>query len=87
MATKPGRASLVVYAERKLTMEIQSTDVAALAGVSQVAIHKMRLRGDGPAYVKRGGRYFYPLGSVLRWAIERELANLDAGRSEGRATP
>ena len=95
VATKPGRASLVVYAERKLTMEIQSKDVAALAGVSEVAVLKMRRNGTGPAYIKRGSRYFYPPADVIRWLIRREVASevkasissLAVVQKGGRATP
>ena len=93
--TKPGCASLVVYAERKLTMEIQSKDVAALAGVSEVAVLKMRRNGTGPAYIKRGGRYAYELANVIRWLIRREVASEVKARTStlavvqngGRVTP
>jgi hypothetical protein len=59
-------------------MEINSRIVAAMAGCSEVWIFKLRQRGEGPAFEKRGAGYVYQIGEVVRWIIDRETADLAA---------
>ena len=51
-------------------MEVDTKTIADFAKVSIVSVMKWRNRGIGPEWVKRGGRYFYPLGALIRWAID-----------------
>ena len=57
-------------------MEVHSSIVADLLGCSQVWVHKLRKAGESPPYQKRGKKYFYSLGAVIRWVIERQTRPL-----------
>ena len=61
-------------------MEISTQDVADACGVSYAAVIKWRRVGTGPAFERRGGRYFFPLPGVIRFAIGRALPELAALR-------
>ena len=67
----------------ELTMELNSKDIANIAGVSVMAVTKWRQKGTrGPEWTKRGGRYYYDFSTVIRWAIERAVrANTDERRA------
>ena len=68
-------------------MELTANEVAAIAQVSTVAVLKWRRNGTGPKFEKRGGRFYYQLSDVIRWAVDREvttrLAALEDRRAEG----
>jgi hypothetical protein len=44
--------------------------------VSSKTLANWRSTGNGPAYVKIGGRVMYPLERVEEWEAARELAGL-----------
>ena len=72
-------------------MEVHSKVVADVLGCSQVWVHKLRNSGgDLPPCEKRSARYFYPIGKLIAWAVERNtrplLARIEAleERADGR---
>jgi len=57
-------------------------EVAALTGAARSTLAKMRLRGDGPLFVRVGTAIRYPEDSLSAW-----LASLPRRRSTGDRKP
>jgi excisionase family DNA binding protein len=57
------------------TDEFWSSDyVAALVGLTRNTLEKWRVRGQGPPFVKLGGRVRYRRSDVLAWIEENTKA-------------
>jgi Helix-turn-helix domain len=50
--------------------------VAELLGVSVQHLARLRSWGEGPPFVKEGGKVYYPMGRLQYW-IRLERARLD----------
>ena len=51
---------------------LRTREAAAHVGLSASTLNKMRVRGDGPTYVKSGPRIVvYRLEDLDRWLVER----------------
>jgi predicted DNA-binding transcriptional regulator AlpA len=55
-------------------------DVSALTGTARSTLAKMRLRGDGPAWVRLGVSVRYPEDALADWlaALPRRRSTSDA---------
>jgi len=51
---------------------------AEFIGLATGTLAKMRLRGNGPIYIKTGRRVFYTLHDINTWIDERKFRNTSA---------
>jgi len=63
---------------------LRTDDAAAYVGLAAATLEKMRLRGDGPAFVRLGCRAVgYDVSDLDRWIAERKGRNTSE-RSTGK---
>ena len=62
--------------------KLRVPEAAEYLGLSTSTLAKMRLRGDGPPYLKAGSRIvLYDLGDLEAWlATRRRFSTSDTGR-------
>ena len=46
---------------------LDTTEVARLLGVTSRRLQRVRLRGEGPPFVRIGGEPRYPVGALREW--------------------
>lgn len=54
---------------------LSSQDAAQFIGLSASTLAKMRLRGDGPIFIKTGRRVFYARLDLLDWVESRKFSS------------
>lgn len=50
---------------------LTETELSNYWGVSKYTLQRWRSCGDGPVFIKIGGKVFYPLDEILRYERER----------------
>ena len=53
------------------TLLINTRDAASRLGFSKSTLDKLRLTGDGPAYIKRGKSVYYTEQDLSDWIAEK----------------
>ena len=69
--------------------QMRPREAARFAGVSEKTLANWRVLDQGPYFVKRGGRIFYPFDALKDW-VEHDTSKKgadDKGRSSGKAPP
>ena len=59
---------------------LNGAEAAALCGFSAVWLHKLRQRGEGPPFERRGWSCEYSLRAVVDWIVRREVSKALARR-------
>lgn len=61
-------------------------DIAAYRHVSENALAVERHRGDGPRYLKLGGRVFYRAADLETWIAENTITPPRSAEQQAKAT-
>ncbi|MCR5562936.1 MAG: helix-turn-helix domain-containing protein [Desulfovibrio sp.] len=62
-----------------LTQERGSLQVAEYLGYHPVTFTQMRLRGEGPDFIRRGRKVWYRTDAVLEWLDRHSISTEDTG--------
>jgi predicted DNA-binding transcriptional regulator AlpA len=65
---------------KTVTQFLNVREAAALVGVSASLLNLMRVRGDGPPFIKFGGRVLYDREDLLEYAATRKVRSTAEAR-------
>lgn len=59
--------------------------IADVTGIAANTLQNLRVSGEGPAYIKRGGRIYYRKDALLNWLDQSRTAPAPSPRSAASA--